>query len=321
MLIALACIAGLFFLGVVACSAICWCDLRRHYRRINKGGIVIPSPFGDIEYVTGGTGLPVLVIHGSGGGYDQGELISRVILGDSFRWIAPSRFGYLKSALPQHASWDDQAHAYACLLDHLGISQVGVVAVSHGGPSALLFCILHPDRVSSLTLLSCGVATSASDAQETANRKGDLLKWIYQYDWVYWWVSKIFQRSFLALMGASIGVVSRLSAVQRRDLGQLLDFMNPVVPRAPGVTFDNSEALPGARILAIQSPTLIVHARDDSLQLYHNAEFAAAKISGARLVSFAEGGHVVMLVEQAEIQLLVQTHLREHFGICLDGGI
>jgi 2-hydroxy-6-oxonona-2,4-dienedioate hydrolase len=73
--------------------------------------------------------------------------------------------------------------------------------------------------------------------------------------------------------------------------------------------------------LAIQSPTLIVHARDDSLQLYHNAEFAAAKISGARLVSFAEGGHVVMLVEQAEIQLLVQTHLREHFGICLEGGI
>ena len=48
-------------------------------------------------------------------------------------WIAPSRFGYL--------------------LDHLGIKKVAVVTLSHGGPSTLLLAVLHPERVSSLTLI------------------------------------------------------------------------------------------------------------------------------------------------------------------------
>ncbi|MEK9141424.1 MAG: hypothetical protein AAB308_10260 [Nitrospirota bacterium] len=35
---------------------------------------------GDIEFMRGGTGVPVLVIHGSGGGYDQGELIATAMI-------------------------------------------------------------------------------------------------------------------------------------------------------------------------------------------------------------------------------------------------
>ena len=80
---------------------------------------------------------PSLVIHGSGGGYDQGELSRRRCWESGFHWIAPSRFGYLRSTFREGATFDDQAHAYACLLDHLGVKKVAVVALSHGGPSAL----------------------------------------------------------------------------------------------------------------------------------------------------------------------------------------
>ena len=113
----------------------------------------MPSPYGDIEYTEGGSGPAVLVIHGSGGGYDQGELLAQAVLGEQFHWIAPSRFGYLRSTFREGATFDDQAHAYAYLLDRLGIRKVAVVALSHGGPSALLFAVLHPERVSSLTLI------------------------------------------------------------------------------------------------------------------------------------------------------------------------
>jgi DNA-directed RNA polymerase subunit N (RpoN/RPB10) len=45
------------------------------------------------------------------------------VLGDQFHWIASSRFGYLRSTFQEGATFDDQAHAYAYLLDQLGIKK------------------------------------------------------------------------------------------------------------------------------------------------------------------------------------------------------
>ena len=88
--------------------------------------------------------------------------------------------------------------------------------------------------------------------------------------------------------------------------------MNPVSRRSSGVTFDNQTALPGGRIAAIRAPTLVLHARDDTLQLYHNAEFAASTIPDTRLVSFERGGHVVMIVEQSSVAAAVQRHIMDY---------
>jgi hypothetical protein len=93
---------------------------------------------------------------------------------------------------------------------------------------------------------------------------------------------------------------------------RIIDEMNPVSPRSAGVGFDNCAALPGERIAAIRAPTLIVHAADDTLQPYHNAEFAAATIPGAVLVRFESGGHLLMAVEQAEIRAAVQKQILEY---------
>src|SRR5512133_3033964 len=125
-------------------------DMNKAYDRVTDKSTVITTHYGDVEYTEGGQGIPVLIVHGSGGGFDQGELIAEAFLDDNFHWIAPSRFGYLRSTFKEGATFDDQAHAYAALLDHLGIEKVAIVAFSHGGPSALLFAVLYPERVSSL---------------------------------------------------------------------------------------------------------------------------------------------------------------------------
>ena len=122
-------------------------DIGRAYERISGGSRIAPWSGGVVEFAEGGAGPPVLVVHGSGGGFDQGCLIAEAVLGDGWHWIAPSRMGYLRSSLPDGATFDDQARAYAELLDHLGIARVAVVAMSHGGPSALLFALLYPARV------------------------------------------------------------------------------------------------------------------------------------------------------------------------------
>jgi pimeloyl-ACP methyl ester carboxylesterase len=113
-------------------------------RLLSGSDIVTTGEFGDIEYAVQGRSLPVLLVHGAGGGYDQGLLIGENYVGDGYRFIAPSRFGYVRSSIPENGSPAAQADAYAALLDSLGIERVAVVGFSGGGPSALQFALRHP---------------------------------------------------------------------------------------------------------------------------------------------------------------------------------
>lgn len=315
-------IAAALTVTAVFVAAAYYADIQREYERLRGSGTVISSPYGDIEYTESGSGPAVLVIHGSGGGYDQGQLIADAVLGEYFRSITPSRFGYLRSTFREGATWDEQAHAYAYLLDQLGIDRVAVVAMSHGGPSALLFAALHPERVSSLILVSCGVAPSSHPDQTQADRKGEMLTSIFKFDFPYWAVSKVARRQFMELMGATDAIIGSLTPTQRLWVDRIIDYMNPASVRSAGVEFDNKGTLPGKRIAGITAATLIFHALDDTLQLYHNAEFAVSTIPDARLVSFDHGGHLVVIVERTTIRAAVRAHIRSHMRdlSAVDGG-
>jgi 2-hydroxy-6-oxonona-2,4-dienedioate hydrolase len=302
--------AVVLLLAFLALTLTCRHDMQAARERIAGRGQVVASPFGDLEFLEHpGSGPVVLVVHGSGGGFDQGELVAQAVLDDNVRWIAPSRFGYLRSTFYPGATFDDQAHAYAYLLDHLGIDRVAVVALSHGGPSAQLFAALHPERVSSLTLLSCGVAAADDPAQVRSNRQGDALAWIFGADWRYWALTRFQRGRLLALMGANPAVVAGLDEEARRRIDQVVDFMHPVSLRSAGAAFDNQAAMPNERIAAIRAPTLVVHAKDDTLQLFRHAEYAAATIPGARLVAFDRGGHLLLAIEHETIRAEIRRHL------------
>ncbi len=129
-------------------------DMRTAQERVMSGSQVIETKCGPIEYATMGEGPPVLVVHGAGGGYDQGILLARTMVGDGFRVIAPSRFGYLRTPLPANATPSAQADAHACLLDALNISKVAIVGFSAGGPSTLQFALRYPNRTSAMVLTS-----------------------------------------------------------------------------------------------------------------------------------------------------------------------
>ncbi len=289
-------------------------EMRTAYARVSGKSTVLPSPHGDVEYTENGVGPDVLVIHGSGGGYDQGELLAQTLLGGRFHAITPSRFGYLKSTFREGANFDDQADAYAYLLDHLSVKRVAVVALSHGGPSALTFALLYPERVSSLTLLSSGVAPVTSGEQSEADVKGKMLVTIFKHDWLYWAVSEVFRSQLMELLGVNTDIVGQLSPEQLRLAVRMIDYMNPVSQRSAGTVFDNSREKPGNRIAGIRAPTLIVHAEDDTLQLYANAEFAAAHIADARMMSFKKGGHFVIGIELATVRPAVQEHILENWN-------
>src|SRR5512142_979151 len=105
-------IVFLAILGAVVCAAIAAVyrrDIRRERERVAGGGRMIQTACGPIEYAVVGDGPAVLVVHGAGGGFDQGLDLGEALVARGFRVIAMSRFGYLRTPLPADASAVAQA--------------------------------------------------------------------------------------------------------------------------------------------------------------------------------------------------------------------
>jgi pimeloyl-ACP methyl ester carboxylesterase len=147
-------------------------------RRLRRGGRVVQTAAGQVEYASVGNGPAVLVLHGGVGGWDQGLAlgVSLLVPADEeheacvdyhraltdgselmrnrFTLIAPSRVGYLRTPLSTGRTPEEGADAMAALLDTLGIDNAVVIGVSGGGPTALQFAIRHASRTSSLVMVA-----------------------------------------------------------------------------------------------------------------------------------------------------------------------
>ena len=110
----------------------------------------VATALGPIEYAERGDGEPILAVHGTLGGWDQGLVGAEFLRVNGFRIIAPSRPGYLGTPLSTGRTFAQQGDAFAALLDVLGIDRITVFAASGGGPSGYELASRHPDRVSKL---------------------------------------------------------------------------------------------------------------------------------------------------------------------------
>jgi pimeloyl-ACP methyl ester carboxylesterase len=264
-------------------------------RLLSASDIVTTEEFGDIEYAVQGRGLPVLLAHGAGGGYDQGLFIGENYVGDGHRFIAPSRFGYLRSSIPQNGSPAAQADAYAALLDTLGVERVAVVAFSDGGPSALQFALRHPERCAALVMISAKSQTPPPDTplQEL------VFESVFRSDYVFWLITEYARPSLLTVFGVSGDVQEQMPARARQLVSDFVDSLNPISLREDGIYHDRDTlaVLPEDvfRLEQITVPTLVVHALDDGLQPYSHAENTATKVPDAKFLSYERGGHLLLL--------------------------
>ena len=97
---------------VVVASWIAWrfdSDIKAASVKAAQGSILIETRCGPIEYQEAGTGTPLLMVHGSGGGHDQGMAFAGKLAQRGIRVIAISRFGYLRTPMPVDASPSAQA--------------------------------------------------------------------------------------------------------------------------------------------------------------------------------------------------------------------
>jgi pimeloyl-ACP methyl ester carboxylesterase len=275
-------------------------DLARAAAQAAAGSVVLATRCGPIEVQQAGQGRPLVMIHGSGGGHDQGMAWARPLLRQGVRVIAPSRFGYLRTPRPADASPEAQADAHACLLDALGIDQATVVGVSAGGPSALQLAIRHPRRVSALALV-VPIVWKPGDVAESAppvsDRKDRLLLRLLGSDALFWAGLHVAREQVIRhVLATPPEQVAAASAAERERVDALADAILPVSLRAAGLHDDTGlgKRLQRYPLESIRVPTLLVSARDDGFGTYAGAQYTAGQIEGATFLGFDQGGHLLV---------------------------
>lgn len=267
-----------------------WADMFLAYQRVSNGGKMLETACGPIQYTEFGDGAPMLIVHGAGGGYDQGEYFAKLI-GGNYRWIAPSRFGFLGTPAPDDANSLRQADAHACLLDSLGIDQVGVVGVSMGGPSSLLFALQYPERTKSLAMIS-----AASHAIPPRPAIVATVFEVFLNDLVYWSMVKLSPSGLLVALGVPMEVQQQLSPEEVVQLNAFLESIVPMGARRNGQLLEQRMSEYDAeQIRKIQVPTLVMHAPDDTLIAIEQGEFTAKNIPEAQFITMEKGGHLALM--------------------------
>lgn len=248
----------------------------------------ITTELGTLEYAERGAGDPVLVSHGIFHGCDGGLLSVRDLVADR-RVIAPSRFGYLGSTLPEGATSVVQSGALVALLDELGLDVVDVIGISAGTGAAVQLALRHPGRVKHLVISSGNWPGST-----TAEAPPEWAKIFYSDPAM--WALKVFAPSLLArLMGVPSGFPK--DTEDARFVEEMVNSIFPVGPRAAGAVFDAFVSNPEVNDYPLEEltvPTLLVHAKDDPLASHEAASRAAERIPGSVLVSVESGGHLAL---------------------------
>ena len=210
-------------------------DLRLATMRSSSKSHVVDTPCGQIEYAVAGSGSPVLVVHGAGGGFDQGLEFGRPLIDKGFTVIAPSRFGYLQTPLPQDASPEAQADAHACLLDALHVQRVVAAGGSAGAPSVMQLCLRHPERCSAMILLvpMAFVPAGAEPPQKPSPLAEAVIHTTLRSDFAFWLATRFTRDTMIeTILATPIADFEHASVPEQQRVLAILQNIQPISRRA-----------------------------------------------------------------------------------------
>jgi len=286
-------------------------EKRLAYARLQADSQLYETSVGVVEAALIGHGSTVLISHGSGGGYDMGLWLAHLI-GGQFQYVAPSRFGYLRSPLPPKPTPESQADTFAALLDTLDVNSVFVIGLSAGGASALQFALRHSGRCHGLIMLS---AVSRSVPPLPL-----ILRAIYplmlKSDFIPWLFYAIAPHTVYRANGVSRALLAqiKLEQAKMRLLDELYQTTFPSTLRREGMLNDMQQLslLPSYPIERITVPALVVHAANDPIIPIQSGEFSAHTIPNARFHRLEDGGHFACVTHREEIVPVVREFLNRY---------
>ncbi|MCW4040476.1 MAG: alpha/beta hydrolase [Candidatus Bathyarchaeota archaeon] len=251
---------------------------------------VYQSQYGSIEYLLQGEGPTILISHGVTGGVDQGIGMTRDFLGSGYRVLYVSRFGYLKSSIPDSPSPELQADVYHELLDHLGIYRVFIFGNSAGGTSAIHFAIQYTQQCQGLILLSSNAPLDTPS--------GHPPMFIFQSNFLYWLGMTLVGKWMMSMFVPQTVLDTLPKSEQNRIIQAIYFSALPVTKRSKGIEFDLFTSNPSINnqvaFNKITSPTLIINAIDDPATRIEGAQTLSRNIPRSSLVTYKTGGHILL---------------------------
>jgi 2-hydroxy-6-oxonona-2,4-dienedioate hydrolase len=284
---------AVLFIGGIGVFLLFSRDIDAAKARVTGNSSVIDTSFGPLEYAQRGDGPTFLMIHGTGGGFDQGLTFTEQLSG--FRVIAPSRFGYLRSAFPDDPSSARQADAFVELLDQLKIGRIPVAGGSAGALSAVQFAIRHPDRTSGLILVVPAANVRGRDPVEMSGTTEWLVRRLTTSNFLFWSATQSARNQMIGtLLATDPKLVEETSGPERQRVNRILEEILPVSRRWRGMLNDARTAGHPARVdfTKVSVPTLVISVEDDRFGTAQTARDIAAAVPDAKLVIYPQGGHV-----------------------------
>jgi pimeloyl-ACP methyl ester carboxylesterase len=280
-----------------------------HLSALESGSQIANTAVGPVEYqIIGDSGPVVLRVHGTPGGYQKADAI------EGRRVLAPSRPGYLRTPIETGRTPEEQADAYAALMDSLDIKRAIVMGSSGGGPSAIAFAVRHPNRIVALIALE---PISQSKALEFE------LPFFMHSDFLSWAVLSVMIKGMDPADTVKAMVPDpktqqvflndpvKLAEV-KSEMASMMWANWPTALRQVGLDNDVAQYADlnlGANTITV--PTLIIHGTADVNVEYAQSVTLAAQIPGAILHSIEGAGHAMPETHSAEIKAVIEGFLSD----------
>lgn len=252
-------------------------EAQERFAKYEAMGKIADTSYGKVSYIDEGKGEVILICHGICGGYDQAY--DTLAKGEnSYHILAPSRFGYPGSDMPENATIEMQVATFKELLDQLGIEKTYVLGTSAGGTTAIKFALMYPERTKGL-ILYCSGYPELVETEKRITYAGPPA--IMCTDFLMWLVSPLFK----PLMGME---------------PETLNLILPMKPRKDGIVFDAKVSntvmvndYTKYNMSNLEMPVLIIHAKDDKMAVYKKVEPWIDRIKDCTFVALDSGGHLM----------------------------
>jgi pimeloyl-ACP methyl ester carboxylesterase len=264
---------------------------------------MIATTAGLVEAEVAGSGIPILILHGSPGGIDAARSMSRFLDKDIFKIICLSRPGYLNTPLsPVHRSIDAEADLIVALLDALQIPRASVLAWSGGGPVAYQLASRHPYRVSALVAIAaCSSSWIAPKTHITerimlGTKLGDrIIKFMSSHSPEH--VIEAALKGEGSLRSDELRVLAEqvmADPAQRQLVLEMALTVNVGGRRKEGWQNDvkNFASIKSLGLEQVQCPVLLIHGDADTDALLSYSESAHSRLPFSELIVMPRGTHL-----------------------------
>jgi len=250
-------------------------------------------------YQSVGTGEPILMVHGIFGDHSRWQQ-QAVPLSSEFMVLTPDSRGRGRSSDGDGPlSYGRMAADIVGLMDDLGVREAHMIGHSEGAGIVLHALVDYPDRVASAVLI--GAFYNVNNKPAAFQRANGAI------------MDKLGQGLPLTAEEERATIEGPFASFKATLLSQTPDPSRfPVIMSKMHASFMTQPTFTLDVLSTIERPVLIIRAHNDPIVPVQVFDDMGASIPNAELADFPEGGHMVMVDQSEEINVIIREFIRRH---------